>query len=44
MYALVLTSYTLIHCGNYAAASVQTNELAELADEKGARFGWRLEG
>ena len=38
MYALVLTSYTLIHCGNYAAASVQTNELAELADEKGSPF------
>ena len=38
MHALVLTSYTLIHCGNYAAASVQTNELAELADEKGSPF------
>lgn len=38
MYALVLTSYTLIHCGNYAAASMQTNELAELADEKGSPF------
>src|SRR5262249_14823148 len=28
MYALDLTAYTLIHCGNYAAASMQTNELA----------------
>ena len=38
MYALDLTAYTLIHCGNYAAASMQTNELAELADEKGSPF------
>ena len=38
MYALVLTAYTLIHCGNYAAASMQTSELAELADEKGSPF------
>jgi predicted ATPase/class 3 adenylate cyclase len=38
MYALVLTSYTLIHRGNYAAASMQTNELVELADEKGSPF------
>jgi predicted ATPase len=38
MYALVLTTYTLIHCGNYAAASMQTNELAELADEKHSPF------
>jgi predicted ATPase len=38
MYALVLTSYTFIHCGNYAAASKQTNELDELAEEKGSPF------
>jgi len=38
LYALVLTSYTLIHSGNYAAASMQTNELVELADEKGSPF------
>jgi predicted ATPase len=38
MYALVLTSYTLIHCGNYAAASMQTDELGELAEEKGSPF------
>src|SRR5262249_58014811 len=24
MYALVITAYTLIHCGNYAAATTQT--------------------
>jgi predicted ATPase len=38
MYALDLTAYTLIHCGNYAAASGQTNELLELADEKSSPF------
>jgi predicted ATPase len=38
MYALVLTAYTLIHCGDYARASMQTNELAELADEKRSPF------
>jgi predicted ATPase len=38
MYALVLTAYTRIHCGDYATASMQTNELAELADEKRSPF------
>ena len=36
MYALAVN--TLIHCGNYAAASMQSDELAELADEKGSPF------
>ena len=36
MYALTNTSFTLIHCGNYAAGSAQVNELIALADEKGA--------
>ena len=38
MYALVLTSYSLIYCGNYAAASMQSDELVKLADEKGSPF------
>jgi hypothetical protein len=36
MYALTNTSFTLIHCGNYAAASAQVDEVIALADEKGA--------
>jgi predicted ATPase len=36
MNALGLTTWTLIHCGNYAAASIQLNEVVTLADEKGA--------
>jgi predicted ATPase len=36
MYALTNTSFTLIHCRNYAAASAQVDEVITLADEKGA--------
>jgi predicted ATPase len=38
MYALAVTSHPLIHCGNYATASMQTDELIKLADEKGSPF------
>jgi predicted ATPase len=38
MYALTVTSHPLIHCGNYATASMQTDELIKLADEKGSPF------
>jgi class 3 adenylate cyclase/predicted ATPase len=36
MYALTNTSFTLIHCGNYAAASARVDEVIALADKKGA--------
>src|SRR5262249_31033522 len=38
MYALYVSSHTLIHCGNYAAARTLTDQLVELADEKGSLF------
>jgi hypothetical protein len=37
------TSFTHIQCGNYAAASAQTDELVALADDKGALY-WKAEG
>jgi predicted ATPase len=40
MLALALTSMTYIHCGNYAAANAQADELVALADEKGAML-WK---
>ncbi len=43
MYALHFTSGTYIHCGNYAAANLLSNELLALADEKGALF-WKATG
>jgi predicted ATPase/class 3 adenylate cyclase len=36
MYALAFASCALIFCGNYAAAMMQFDELAALAEEKGA--------
>ena len=36
-------SFTHIHCGNYAAANAQFEELVALADEKGAPF-WKAVG
>jgi predicted ATPase len=36
MYALTNTSFTLIHCGKFATAGAQINEVIALADEKGA--------
>jgi predicted ATPase len=36
MYALVITSYTLMQCGKIATATTQLDEVAALAAEKGA--------
>ena len=43
MYAQVATSDTLIHCGNYAPANTQADEVIVLADEKGTLF-WKALG
>jgi class 3 adenylate cyclase/predicted ATPase len=43
MYALYNTSLTHILCGNYAAAKAEADELAALADEKGASL-WKAWG
>ena len=43
MYALSVTSLTLIQCGNYAAAKAEADELVALADEKGVLF-WKALG
>jgi predicted ATPase len=43
MSALYYTSITRIHCGNYAAASVEIDELLVLAEEKGSLF-WKAVG
>jgi predicted ATPase len=43
MYALHQASPTHTHCGNYAAATALVDELAALADEKGALF-WKIAG
>ncbi len=40
MYALFLTSFPHIWCGNYATANAQSDEVVVLADEKGAAF-WK---
>jgi class 3 adenylate cyclase/predicted ATPase len=43
MYAPASTSWTFIHCGNYATANAQLDEVVALADEKGALF-WKAIG
>jgi predicted ATPase len=43
MFALAFTSLNLIHCGNFAAASAQADEVVALADEKGILF-WKHYG
>ena len=43
MFALCITSFTHILCGNYAAANAQSDEVVALADEKGALF-WKALG
>jgi len=43
MYALVMTSLTLICRGDYVAATAQIDEVISLADEKGAGF-WKAYG
>jgi class 3 adenylate cyclase/predicted ATPase len=43
MYALSMTLYTIVFCGNYVAANRQSNEVTSLADEKGAPL-WKAYG
>jgi class 3 adenylate cyclase/predicted ATPase len=43
MYALGHAPFTYFHCGNYAKAMAVVDELAALADEKGALF-WKARG
>jgi predicted ATPase len=41
--ALALTSLTHLHCGNFAIANAQLDELVALADERGTFF-WKIGG
>ena len=43
MYALGFTPFTHIHCGDFATATAQTDELVALAEEKRAMF-WKAVG
>ena len=43
MFALLNGSFTHILCGNYAAANAEADELAALAEEKGAML-WKAFG
>jgi class 3 adenylate cyclase/predicted ATPase len=43
MYALGFTPWTHIHCGDFATATAQADELVALADEKGTMF-WKAFG
>ncbi len=43
MHAQAITSWTLICCGNYAAAKAQADEVIALADQKGTAF-WKALG
>jgi predicted ATPase len=43
MYALFFTTVTRFLCGNYAAASAQSDELVALAEEKGSLY-WKAQG
>ena len=43
MYSLYHTSFALIHCGNYAIASAQADEVIALADKKSSPF-WKATG
>ncbi len=43
MYTLYHTSFTHIHCGNYAGATTEVDELVVLADEKASPF-WKAYG
>jgi predicted ATPase len=40
MWALTVPAFTHFHCGNYAIANLQSDEVVALAGEKGAMF-WR---
>jgi class 3 adenylate cyclase/predicted ATPase len=43
MYALYFAGHSYVHCGNYAAANAQLDELMALADERGAPY-WKAAG
>jgi predicted ATPase len=43
IFALCLTGFTHLFCGNYAAANALVDEVVALADEKGALF-WKVQG
>ena len=43
MYALTATLITLVHCGNYATATMQFRRTCCFATKKAARFGRRSE-
>ena len=43
MYALTIPTWTHVHCGNYDAAKMRSDEAMALADEKGALF-WKATG
>jgi class 3 adenylate cyclase/predicted ATPase len=43
MFALAVTSWTLIQCANYATANIQLDEVVGLAGEKGALY-WKAQG
>ncbi|SHN78093.1 AAA family ATPase [Bradyrhizobium erythrophlei] len=43
MFALAVTSWTLIQCANYATANIQLDEVIGLAGEKGALY-WKAQG
>jgi hypothetical protein len=43
MTTLHFTSFSLIFCGNYAAANAQLDGVVALADEKGTLF-WKAVG
>jgi predicted ATPase len=43
MFALAVTSWTLIQCANYATANIQLDEIIGLAGEKGALY-WKAQG
>jgi class 3 adenylate cyclase/predicted ATPase len=43
MFALQVTLVAFVHCGNYAAANAEVDELVTLADEKGSLY-WKAQG
>jgi class 3 adenylate cyclase/predicted ATPase len=43
MFALQVTLVAFVHCGNYAAANAEVDELVALADEKGSLY-WKAQG
>jgi predicted ATPase len=43
MFALQVTLVAFVHCGNYAAANAEVDELVALADEKSSLY-WKAQG